>query len=161
MIRYYIIVFALVQSFFVHAQQQAYKNKTLSPDARAKDLIGKMTTDEKLMQLQCFWSQKSTVIDKNGVFDPAKAEKVLKNGLGEFARLNENAGPNSLGYHPKQAAVLYNTIQRFFIEKIRVNTKMHVLGFQFTQAELISSLLLLSGLVLWFYLRKRNAPVTS
>ena len=57
--------------------------------------------------------------------------------------------------------LILNGIERFFIEKIRVNTKMHVLGFQFTQAELISSLLLLSGLVLWFYLRKRNAPVTS
>ena len=57
--------------------------------------------------------------------------------------------------------LILNGLERFFIEKIRVNTKMHVLGFQFTQAELISSLLLISGIVLWFYLRKRNAPVTS
>ena len=57
--------------------------------------------------------------------------------------------------------LILNGIERFFIEKIRVNTKIHFLGFQFTQAELISSLLLISGLVLWFYLRKRNAPVTS
>jgi len=57
--------------------------------------------------------------------------------------------------------LILNGLERFFIEKIRVNTKMHVLGFQFTQAELISSLLLISGLVLWFYLRKRNATVTS
>ena len=57
--------------------------------------------------------------------------------------------------------LILNGVERFFIEKIRVNTKMHVLGFQFTQAELISSLLLISGIVLWFYLRKRNVPVTS
>lgn len=57
--------------------------------------------------------------------------------------------------------LILNGIERFFIEKIRVNTKMHVFGFQFTQAELISSLLLVSGIVLWFYLRKKNAPVTS
>jgi len=57
--------------------------------------------------------------------------------------------------------LILNGVERFFIEKIRVNTKMHVLGFQFTQAELISSLLLISGIILWFYLRKRNAPVTS
>jgi len=57
--------------------------------------------------------------------------------------------------------LILNGVERFFIEKIRVNTKMHVFGFQFTQAELISSLLLISGLVLWFYLRKRNASVTS
>ena len=57
--------------------------------------------------------------------------------------------------------LILNGFERFFIEKIRVNTKMHVLGFQFTQAELISSLLLISGIVLWFYLRKRNATVTT
>jgi phosphatidylglycerol:prolipoprotein diacylglycerol transferase len=57
--------------------------------------------------------------------------------------------------------LILNGLERFFIEKIRVNTKMHVLGFQFTQAELISSLLLISGIILWFYLRKRNAPATT
>jgi len=57
--------------------------------------------------------------------------------------------------------LILNGVERFFIEKIRVNTKIHLLGFQFTQAELISSLLLISGIVLWFYLRKKNAPVTT
>ncbi|HET9279837.1 MAG TPA: prolipoprotein diacylglyceryl transferase family protein, partial [Flavitalea sp.] len=57
--------------------------------------------------------------------------------------------------------LILNGIERFFIEKIRVNTKIHLFGLQFTQAELISSLLLISGLLLWFYLRKRTATVTS
>jgi len=57
--------------------------------------------------------------------------------------------------------LILNGVERFFIEKIRVNTKIHLFGFQFTQAELISSLLLISGIILWFYLRKRNASVTS
>jgi phosphatidylglycerol---prolipoprotein diacylglyceryl transferase len=57
--------------------------------------------------------------------------------------------------------LMLNGIERFFIEKIRVNTKINLAGFQFTQAELISSLLFLSGVILWFYLRKKNAPVTS
>src|SRR4026209_1811392 len=57
--------------------------------------------------------------------------------------------------------LVLNGVERFFIEKIRVNTKIDFLGLHFTQAELISSLLIISGLVLWFYLRKKNAPVTS
>ena len=63
---------------------------------------------------------------------------------------------------PGTLFVLYlivNGLERFFIEKIRVNTKMNVFGVEFTQAELISSLLVISGVVLWFYLRKRNAAV--
>jgi len=57
--------------------------------------------------------------------------------------------------------LVLNGVERFFIEKIRVNKKIDFLGLHFTQAELISSLLIISGLVLWFYLRKKNAPVTS
>ncbi len=108
------------------AQQPAYKNKNLSPEARAKDLISRMTLDEKLMQTQCFWAQKASIIDSKGDFDPAKAASVLKNGLGELARLNENAGQNSYGYHPKQAATLYNNIQKYFIEKTRLGIPVMV-----------------------------------
>jgi prolipoprotein diacylglyceryl transferase len=57
--------------------------------------------------------------------------------------------------------LVLNGVERFFIEKIRVNKKIDFLGLHFTQAELISLLLIISGVVLWFYLRKKNAPVTS
>ena len=102
------------------SQQPLYKNKNLSPEARAKDLLSRMTLDEKVMQTHCFWIQKSKVFNTNGDFDEAKAAVVLKNGLGEFARLSENAGPNSPGRHPKQSAEVYNRIQRFFMEKTRL-----------------------------------------
>ena len=108
------------------SQQPAYKNKNLSPQARAKDLVARMNLDEKVMQTQCLWIQKSTILDNNGDFDESKAEKAVKNGLGELARLNENAGPNSYGYHPKQAAELYNRIQHFFIEKTRLGIPVMV-----------------------------------
>src|SRR5215831_3768632 len=87
----------------VFSQQPAYKNKSLNPEQRAKDLLKRMTLDEKVMQTQCLWGNKSLILT-NGDFDPAKAANVLKNGLGELARLNENAGQNSMGFHPKQAA---------------------------------------------------------
>src|SRR6478672_1595635 len=107
-------------------QQPPYKNKTLSPETRAKDLLSRMNLDEKVMQTQCLWIQKSTILNSNGDFDEAKAEKAIKNGLGELARLNENPGPNSYGYHPKQAAELYNKIQHFFIEKTRLGIPVMV-----------------------------------
>jgi prolipoprotein diacylglyceryltransferase len=49
-----------------------------------------------------------------------------------------------------------NGIERFFIEKIRVNTRYSILGFHPTQAELISSLLVIAGVVLYYVLRKRH-----
>jgi phosphatidylglycerol:prolipoprotein diacylglycerol transferase len=47
--------------------------------------------------------------------------------------------------------LMLNGLERFFIELIRVNTKYEVAGIRFTQAELISSLLFLSGLLLVAY----------
>lgn len=102
------------------ATTPAYKNKSLTPEQRAADLLRRMTLDEKIMQTQCLWIQKSRILNDNGDFDEAKAASALKNGLGELGRLNEQAGPNSYGYHPKQAAELYNKIQRYFIEKTRL-----------------------------------------
>src|SRR5574344_2317387 len=105
------------------AQLLPYKDKTLSPEVRTKDLIGRMTLDEKIMQLQCRWADKKKFFT-NGDFDETKASPLLKNGLGEMARLNEDLGPNAKGYHatlhPRQAAELYNKVQRFFIEKTRL-----------------------------------------
>ncbi len=49
--------------------------------------------------------------------------------------------------------LIFNGIERFFIEKIRVNTKYDIL-FQPTQAELISILLIISGIVFFFYSAK-------
>src|SRR4029079_18807635 len=108
------------------SQQPAYKNKNLSPEARAKDLLSRMNLDEKVMQTQCLWIQKSTILNSHGDFDEAKAEEAIKNGLGELARLNENAGPNSYGYHPRQAAALYNKIQKYFVEKTRLGIPVMV-----------------------------------
>lgn len=115
----------LLRGLFADAQQPVYKNKTLSPEVRAKDLLGRMNVDEKVMQTQCLWIQKSLILNNNGDFDEAKAEKNIKNGLGELARLNENAGPSSYGHRPKQAAELYNKIQHFFIEKNKIGNSCY------------------------------------
>jgi len=48
-----------------------------------------------------------------------------------------------------------NGIERFFIEKIRVNTRYTIFGFHPTQAEIISTLLILGGAGLYFYLWKK------
>jgi len=50
--------------------------------------------------------------------------------------------------------LMLNGIERFFIEKIRVNTKYDIFGFHPTQAEIISSLMVIGGAVLIWYCRK-------
>jgi len=57
--------------------------------------------------------------------------------------------------------LMLNGMERFFIEKIRVNTRLTIFGFQPTQAEVISTLLFLTGLILWIILKKRESTVKS
>ena len=57
--------------------------------------------------------------------------------------------------------LVLNGLERFFIEKIRVNVKMNLFGIEMTQAELISGLLVIGGLLLWYFLYKKYKPVES
>ena len=52
--------------------------------------------------------------------------------------------------------LILNGLERFFIEKIRVNTQYDLLGFHPTQAELISSFLILTGVVLVFFCNREK-----
>lgn len=54
--------------------------------------------------------------------------------------------------------LVLNGLERFFVEKIRVNTKYDIFGFHPTQAELISSVLVISGVALFIILRKKYKP---
>lgn len=59
--------------------------------------------------------------------------------------------------------MILNGIERFGIEKIRVNHRFEFLGMQPTQAEIISTLLVIGGLiVIWFFRKKfKQQPSTS
>jgi len=52
--------------------------------------------------------------------------------------------------------LVLNGLERFSIEAIRVNSKYHIAGLAFTQAQLISLLLLFSGIAGLIYFRKRR-----
>jgi phosphatidylglycerol---prolipoprotein diacylglyceryl transferase len=52
--------------------------------------------------------------------------------------------------------LIFNGLERFTIENIRVNTKYESLPFQPTQAQIISVLLFISGCVLFFISQKNN-----
>jgi prolipoprotein diacylglyceryl transferase len=52
--------------------------------------------------------------------------------------------------------LMLNGLERFFVEKIRVNTRLNLFGFQPTQAELISTLLFVAGLAIWIVLYRKS-----
>ena len=93
-----------------------YRNPKLSPEKRVRDLLSRMTLEEKAAQMVCIWRERpKTLLDDDGNFDPAKAKAAFKKGqgLGQVARPSD-AGK---GKNARQMADLTNTIQRFFWRK--------------------------------------------
>ena len=63
---------------------------------------------------------------------------------------------NKLKYPGQMAGIylIFNGTERFLIEKIRVNATYTIAGVQITQAEIISSLLVIAGIVLFTQSKK-------
>jgi beta-glucosidase len=97
----------------------AYKNAKLPAERRVKDLLSRMTLQEKAEQMMCIWQQKpQTLVDGEGNFDERKAKAAFKDrlGLGQVGRPSD-AGK---GKNAREMAVLTNAIQKFFLENSRL-----------------------------------------
>jgi prolipoprotein diacylglyceryltransferase len=61
--------------------------------------------------------------------------------------------------------LMMNGMERFFIEKIRINNIIQFAGLKFTQAELISTIIFLIGVIGFVYLiinnNKKNGSIAA
>src|SRR5260370_42516048 len=106
----------VVHNYMPSARQaESYRNAALPAARRVKDLLSRMTLEEKAAQMMCVWQKKAdTLVDAEGNFDPAKAKAAFKHrrGLGQVGRPSD-AGK---GKDARGMAELTNAIQKFFIE---------------------------------------------
>jgi len=96
-----------------------YEDPDLPSAKRVKDLLCRMTLEEKAAQMLCIWMQKAqTLVDTDGNFDLQKAQTAFKkgHGLGQVGRPSD-AGK---GKDARGMAELTNAIQKFFIENSRL-----------------------------------------
>jgi beta-glucosidase len=98
----------------------AYKNPRLPVEARVADLLARMTLDEKVAQLGSIWGQKAQAQDDKGVFDPAKAKKLLANGIGQVSRPSEVRQSGGPWRTAREAATYVNAVQKFLVEDTRL-----------------------------------------
>src|ERR1044072_9133328 len=60
-----------------------YKNSDLPAARRVKDLLSRMTLEEKAAQMMCVWQKKAeTLVDADGNFELRKAKAAFKQGRG-------------------------------------------------------------------------------
>ncbi len=96
-----------------------YKDARLPSARRVKDLLSRMTLEEKAAQMMCVWQSKAqTMLDKEGNFDLQKAKKSFRDGrgLGQVGRPSDAGG----GKKARAMAELTNAIQKFFLENSRL-----------------------------------------
>lgn len=93
------------------AQQSSppYRDSTLSIDDRVKDLLSRMTLEEKIQQITGGRHAERGIIDSTGRFSPERAEEAIA----EMFRLDSKMSP-------RDRATLHNAMQRYLVEKSRL-----------------------------------------
>jgi beta-glucosidase len=104
------------------ADTPRYRDASLPVDERVKDLLGRMTLEEKIAQVSAFWS-KDPIADANGNFVPEKAKLAMPHGIGQISRPSEvkptsPQGPVTRG--PRESATFLNDVQRWVKENTRL-----------------------------------------
>ena len=96
-----------------------YRDPAADPEERVRDLLSRMSLEEKAAQMLCVWRDKaSALVDAEGRFDLEKAKATFadRNGLGQVGRPSDAGG----GLDARRTAELTNAIQRFFLEHSRL-----------------------------------------
>jgi beta-glucosidase len=113
--------FVIIPTARLETQSPAppYKNPQLPVEQRVKDLLGRMTLEEKVAQLVCLWASRPQVGPQTdfstdrGDFSPEKARQVMPHGVGQIARQREQKGPRA-------GAIFANALQKWLIENTRL-----------------------------------------
>lgn len=106
-----------------------YKQAGAPVGKRVEDLLGRMTLDEKIAQMQCVWIQKAGVQNPDTSFSIEKAQATYPNGMGMFARPSDRqlgaasaAGDAGEVKHrgPRETADYVNAVQKWAMEHTRL-----------------------------------------
>src|SRR5262245_48539470 len=99
-----------------------YKDPGQPVDARVADLLGRMTLEEKVAQLQGIWVQKNQIQDADGRFNPADAQKVLGRGIGQISRPSEigSSPQGPRGRNAREHAEFVNAVQKWVLANTRL-----------------------------------------
>ena len=89
------------------------------PD-RIADLIGRMTTEEKVAQITAIWADKHKMETDRYDFDPAKAAEIIPHGIGHVTRPSELSASGEPGRSGAEEVAYVNAIQRRLVNETRL-----------------------------------------
>ena len=137
----------------------------LNKDARApvpervRDLLGRMTLEEKVAQMTSLWANKSRIMD-GLVFDPARASAAYPASFGQSTRASDMRGAPGGGgaaggtaanwRTPRQTVEFVNAVQRWALEETRLGIPVlfheeSLHGYMATDATMFPQAIALAG----------------
>lgn len=137
----------------------AYRDARAPIADRVRDLLGRMTLEEKVAQMIALWATKSEIME--GLeFSDAKASANYPNGFGQITRASDKRGaPGTRGAAggtaanwrtPQQTVAFVNAVQRWATERTRLGIPvlMHeesLHGYMATDATMFPQAIALAG----------------
>jgi beta-glucosidase len=119
--KFILVLLYVTAPIFLYAQLPAYKNATLPVAQRVKDLLARMTLEEKLAQTMGLGGiGKQKIIEDGLIFNAEKFAKSFPHSIGVYANPSNNKGYGSEALNAYDNAVLYNNVQKYFVEKTRL-----------------------------------------
>ena len=108
-----VALFAGAASAQARQDRAPYLDPSLPIERRVDDLLSRMTLEEKVGQMLCLWQGKQAITDREGRFDPSRAPKWFRIGVGRIERPGE-------GHGARAEAEYTNAIQRWVKDSTRL-----------------------------------------
>ncbi|WEK02645.1 MAG: glycoside hydrolase family 3 N-terminal domain-containing protein [Candidatus Sphingomonas phytovorans] len=158
---------------FARAPTPLYKDARAPIIARVKDLLGRMTLEEKVAQTIALWATKADVMD-GLAFDPAKASAAYPEGIGQISRpsdkrggpgiVNTEGGTGARWRTPADNIAFNNAAQHWALEKTRLGIPVlfheeALHGFMATEATSFPQAIALAGSFDTDLVRRVNAVI--
>ncbi|CUS44143.1 Beta-glucosidase [hydrothermal vent metagenome] len=158
---------------FARAPTPLYKDARAPIIDRVKDLLGRMTLEEKVAQTIALWATKADVMD-GLAFDPARASAAYPDGIGQISRpsdkrggpgiVNTEGGTGARWRTPADNIAFNNAAQHWALEKTRLGIPVlfheeALHGFMATEATSFPQAIALAGSFETGLVRRVNAVI--
>jgi len=100
-----------------------YRDPKAPVALRIRDLLRRMTLEEKVAQICSMWDGKRDVLAEDGAFSVERAKKKIPHGIGQIARPNDTAGTTGSKIdflEPTQTIAFINAVQRYHVTQTRL-----------------------------------------
>ncbi len=109
-----------VKTFGKPSADAVYRDASQSVASRIKDLVARMTVEEKVAQVTAVWADKRRMDNEDYSFNADSAKLLMPHGIGHLTRPSELAGSHAAGRTGAEQVAYINAVQKWLVEETRL-----------------------------------------